>query len=167
MFASNALREALIPKQKEQLPTGHHFTSPEEMKQLFYAWPELLDKTEEITDKCTTYLHFDEQHLPSFPTPNQLSADAYLRECCEKGLKERYPTITETHRERLEYELKTIINMNYSDYFLIVADFIQFAKTNHIMVGPGRGSSAGSIVAYILGITEVDPLKYNLLFERF
>ncbi|MFD1415394.1 DNA polymerase III subunit alpha [Oceanobacillus jeddahense] len=156
-----------IPKQKEQLPTGHHFTSPEEMKQLFYAWPELLDKTEEITDKCTTYLHFDEQHLPSFPTPNQLSADAYLRECCEKGLKERYPTITETHRERLEYELKTIINMNYSDYFLIVADFIQFAKTNHIMVGPGRGSSAGSIVAYILGITEVDPLKYNLLFERF
>lgn len=159
--------EKWVPKQKELLPAGHHFTSPVEMKQLFHGWPELLDKTEEIAGKCTTYLQFDEQHLPSFPAPNQLSADTYLRECCEKGLRERYTVITEAHRKRMEYELDTIINMNYSDYFLIVADFIQFAKDNHIMVGPGRGSSAGSIVAYILGITEVDPLKYNLLFERF
>ncbi|MFD1066052.1 DNA polymerase III subunit alpha [Oceanobacillus locisalsi] len=159
--------EKWVPQSKENLPQGHHFASPEEMKQLFHAWPELLDKTEEIAYKCTTYLHFDEQHLPSFPTPAGQSADMYLRECCEKGLQERYETITEVHRDRLEYELKTITSMHYSDYFLIVADFIQFAKTNHIMVGPGRGSSAGSIVAYILGITEVDPLKYNLLFERF
>lgn len=155
------------PKRKEQLPEGHHFSSPEEMKRLFHAWPELLNKTEEIADKCSTYLNFDEQHLPSFPTPDRISADTYLRQCCESGLEARYTNITEVHRNRLEYELDTIINMNYSDYFLIVADFIQFAKDNHIMVGPGRGSSAGSIVAYILGITEVDPLKYNLLFERF
>ncbi|MCT1904144.1 DNA polymerase III subunit alpha [Oceanobacillus sojae] len=156
-----------VPKRKDQLPENHHFASPEEIKRLFHAWPELLDKTGEIANKCSTYLNFDEQHLPSFPTPDQMSADTYLRKCCEKGLQERYTTITEVHRNRLEYELDTIISMNYSDYFLIVADFIQFAKTNHIMVGPGRGSSAGSIVAYILGITEVDPLKYNLLFERF
>ncbi|CEI84491.1 DNA polymerase III subunit alpha [Oceanobacillus oncorhynchi] len=159
--------EKWAPKRKEQLPEGHHFTSPEEMKQLFHTWPELLDKTEEIAGKCTAYLHFDEQHLPSFPTPDQVTADTYLRERCEEGLQERYPVVTEAHRKRMEYELNTIINMNYSDYFLIVADFIQFAKDKHIMVGPGRGSSAGSIVAYILGITEVDPLKYNLLFERF
>ncbi|WP_152657351.1 DNA polymerase III subunit alpha [Oceanobacillus sp. CFH 90083] len=159
--------EKWAPKRKELLPHGHHFTSREEMQQLFHAWPELLDKTEEIANKCTTYLHFDEQHLPSFPTPDQLDPDTYLRKCCEEGLKKRYTNLTEAHWQRLEYELNTIISMNYSDYFLIVADFIQFAKTNHIMVGPGRGSSAGSIVAYILGITEVDPLKYNLLFERF
>ncbi|WP_080874929.1 DNA polymerase III subunit alpha [Oceanobacillus timonensis] len=164
---SMRLGEKWAPKKKQDLPQGHHFASPEEMKEWFRAWPELLDKTEEITNKCTTYLHFDEQHLPSFPTPDQFTADTYLRECCEKGLQERYKTITEAHRNRLEYELETITNMHYSDYFLIVADFIQFAKANHIMVGPGRGSSAGSIVAYILGITEVDPLKYNLIFERF
>ncbi|GIO22400.1 DNA polymerase III subunit alpha [Oceanobacillus sp. J11TS1] len=159
--------EKWVPKSKEFLPAGHHFASLEEMQQLFPAWPDLLDRTEEIANKCTTYLNFDEQHLPSFPTPNQIPADVYLREICEKGLKERYTTITAAHRERLEYELDTIIKMNYSDYFLIVADFIRFAKKNNIIVGPGRGSSAGSIVSYILGITEVDPLKYNLLFERF
>lgn len=159
--------EKWMAKKSAFLPTGHHLTSPEEIKNQFSAWPALIDTTEEIADKCTTYLNFEEKHLPSFPVPAQINAAAYLREKCEEGLKARYTEITDKHRQRLEYELKTITEMNYSDYFLIVADFIQFAKNNQIIVGPGRGSSAGSLVAYLLGITEIDPIKYHLLFERF
>ena len=105
--------------------------------------------------------------LPKFPTPNDRDAFEYLVELCEAGLKERYPTITDELRDRLQFELKTIREMGFADYFLIVWDFIHFAKQNGVSVGPGRGSAAGSLAAFCLQITDVDPMRYGLLFERF
>src|SRR5699024_5480496 len=99
--------------------------------------------------------------------PGELDAHAYLKKICWENVEKRYAAITDTVSDRLEYELDVIQSMQFSDYFLIVWDFIKYAKQKHILVGPGRGSSASSIVAYVLGITEVDPLKYDLLFERF
>ncbi len=145
-----------------------HFSTKEEMESLFqYIAPEALANTERIKEKCNLEIDMNERYIPSFPVPNSLTADDYLKQLCNSKIDERYKERDDQIINRLNYELEIIQSMNYSDYFLIVADFIQYAKDNQIAVGPGRGSSAGSIVAYLLGITEVDPLEYNLLFERF
>lgn len=109
------------------------------------------------------------KNLPYYPTPHQAPHDEYLRSLCIVGLKKRFfgQLIPESYKTRLFYELKVIHDMGFDDYFLIVYDYVHYAKTHGILVGPGRGSAAGSLVAYVLGITNIDPLKYNLLFERF
>jgi DNA polymerase-3 subunit alpha len=145
----------------------HHLRSLEEMDILFASWPEVLEETVAIESKCQVIIDFDQQMLPSFPVPNQMSAHDYLEKLCWQQVKVKYPEITKEIAGRLSYELSTIQSMQFSDYFLIVADFIAYAKENKISVGPGRGSSAGSIVAFVLNITEVDPIQYDLLFERF
>ncbi|MGI6605927.1 MAG: DNA polymerase III subunit alpha [Peptococcia bacterium] len=138
-----------------------------EMRLLFGDYPEALTNTAEIAERCQVDFTFGENHLPPFQVPAGYTADSYLGELCQKGLEERYPRIEAVHENRLKYELDVIKKMGYSSYFLIVWDFIHFAKAQGIFVGPGRGSAAGSLVSYCLGITDVDPLKYDLLFERF
>lgn len=144
-----------------------YLKSPEEMASLFSYIPEALENTIRIAESCNVTLDFGTIHLPSFRVPEGLTEDEYLNRLCYKGARERYPEITGEIKQRLDYELETIKKMGYSSYFLIVWDFINFARQNGIMVGPGRGSAAGSLVAYCLYITNIDPLKYNLLFERF
>ncbi len=141
--------------------------SPEEMHELFKNIPEALENTVKIADRCNVELEFNKLHLPKFQVPAEEDPFEYLRGLCFEGLKRLYAGDWEEKRERLEYELAVIKQMGYIDYFLIVWDFIKYAKDNGIMVGPGRGSAAGSLVSYCLGITTVDPLKYSLLFERF
>lgn len=146
---------------------NHHLRSYKEMAEVFSDWPEVLAQTEEICERCTVTFDFSTRMLPSFPVPEQTDAHSYLKKKCWGEAEATYTTITKEIHDRLSYELSIIQSMQFSDYFLIVADFISFAKENQIMVGPGRGSAAGSLVAYVLGITEVDPLRYGLLFERF
>ncbi len=141
--------------------------SEEEMLRLFPGLDDAVHVTGEIAKRCNVSFDFHTIHLPSFPIPEGDSSENMLRRLCEEGFSIRYPGNPSEARARLEYELQTISAMGYVDYFLIVWDFIKYAKDNAIMVGPGRGSSAGSIVAYCLDITMADPLKYNLLFERF
>ena len=145
--------------------------SPEEMEEVFHYIPEAIHNTEEIARRCNVEIEFGKYHLPLYPVPEGYTSLSYLNKLCEDGFKKRYEGVdadTEASlRERLKYETDTIANMGFVDYFLIVWDYINFAKENHIAVGPGRGSAAGSIVAYCLGITGVDPIRYNLLFERF
>ena len=145
--------------------------SPEEMEEVFHYIPEAIHNTEEIARRCNVEIEFGKYHLPQYPVPEGYTSLSYLNKLCEDGFKKRYEGVdadTEASlRERLKYETDTISNMGFVDYFLIVWDYINFAKENHIAVGPGRGSAAGSIVAYCLGITGVDPIRYNLLFERF
>ncbi|HVD09381.1 MAG TPA: DNA polymerase III subunit alpha [Gaiellaceae bacterium] len=143
------------------------FKTPEEMQQDFAAYPEAVARTLEIAERCTVTMELGRILLPSFPTPEGRDAFDYLVELCEKGLQKRYEKVTPELQERLKFELKTIREMGFADYFLIVWDFISFAKRNGIGVGPGRGSAAGSLVAYSLEITDIDPIKYDLLFERF
>jgi len=141
----------------------------EEMSSFFPDCPQAISNTCEIADKCNLEIDLDQQLLPKFETPNEETEGEYLSSLCSNGLKIRYPD-EETYKKalkRLKYELDMIDRMGFSAYFLIVWDFIKFAKDSDIVVGPGRGSAAGSIVAYSLGITDVDPLLYNLLFERF
>lgn len=146
----------------------HHLRSATEMEQLFESlWPEVLTTTDLIKDKCNVTFDFERRMLPSYPVPDQLDAHTYLEKMCWKNAQLKYDSVTNEIAERLRYELSIIQSMQFSDYFLIVWDFIAYAKTNGILVGPGRGSAAGSVVAYVLGITEVDPIKYDLLFERF
>lgn len=141
--------------------------SGDEMEALFGDVPEALDNTLKIAERCRVDFVFGEHHLPAYHVPVGETAQTYLRSLCEAQLPVRYETVTAKVRERLEYELDIIESMGFSDYFLIVMDFIQFARRHDIAVGPGRGSAAGSIVAYLLGITGLDPLRYGLLFERF
>lgn len=145
--------------------------SPEEMEEVFHYIPEAIHNTEEIARRCNVDIEFGKYHLPQYTVPEGYTSLSYLNKLCEDGFKKRYEGATEATeamlRERLKYETDTISNMGFVDYFLIVWDYINFAKENHIAVGPGRGSAAGSIVAYCLGITGVDPIRYNLLFERF
>jgi len=143
-----------------------YLKSTEEMMMLFSHVPEAIENTQKIADKCNVSFDFESRHLPEYHLPEGDDHDAYLRELCLKGLKDRYDDY-ESHIERLDYELNTISGMGFSDYFLIVWDFIKYAKDNNIAVGPGRGSVGGSIVAYVLYITDVDPMKYDLIFERF
>ena len=148
-----------------------YLKSEDEMRKIFASIPEACDNTEKIAQQCDVTFTFGELHLPDFQAPEGLTKPEYLRKLCEKGLAERYPEAEGEDladlQERLNYELSTIENMGYVEYFLIVWDFINYAKENHIMVGPGRGSAAGSIVAYTLRITDIDPIKYGLIFERF
>lgn len=144
-----------------------YMKSYEEMAELFPDMPEALATTLEIAEKCNVELKFDERHVPSFPVPSGETDASYLRKLCEQSLPEKYPTVTETVRKRVDYELDIIAQMGFPSYFLIVWDYVKFARDHHIPVGPGRGSAAGSVVAYLLGITGLDPLKYDLLFERF
>ena len=142
--------------------------SEEEMRALFPNFPDAIENTAKIAARCNVEFDFSTTHLPKFPLPEgETDALAYLRALCEKGLRERYGEGREDARERMEYELGVISGMGYVDYFLIVWDFIHYARTHGVGVGPGRGSGAGSIVAYCLGITAIDPIQYNLLFERF
>ncbi|HVS85598.1 MAG TPA: DNA polymerase III subunit alpha, partial [Gaiellaceae bacterium] len=148
--------------------TDHfYFKTPEEMALDFAGQEAALRRTLEVAERCHVEIELDRILLPHFPTPDGRDAFEYLVELCEKGAEKRYGTITPELRERLQFELKTIKEMGFSDYFLIVADFVGFAKRNGISVGPGRGSAAGSIVAYSLEITDLDPIRYDLLFERF
>lgn len=141
--------------------------SEDEMRELFSYIPEAIENTQMIADMCNVEIEFGKLHLPRFNLPDGYTSEKYLRELCYAGLEKRYPDNTDEMRPRLEYELSTIEKMGYVDYFLIVWDFIHFARQNGIMVGPGRGSAAGSIVSYCLEITNIDPIKYDLIFERF
>jgi DNA polymerase III subunit alpha len=143
------------------------FKSPAEIAVDFTAYPHALATTLEIAERCNVTIELGNILLPQFPTPNGRDAFDYLVELCERGLEKRYDKVTPELQERLRYELKTIREMGFADYFLIVWDFIRFAKTNGISVGPGRGSAAGSLAAYCLEITDIDPIRYDLLFERF
>jgi DNA polymerase-3 subunit alpha len=145
-----------------------YFKSSEEMVERFGDVPEALSNTVEIAERCNLELEFGKTHMPYFPVPDGYSdLDSYLKSEAESGLRRRYGEVTRDLSERLQYELSIIKQAGYSGYFLIVRDFIEAAKNNNIPVGPGRGSIAGSLVAYTLGITEVDPIRYGLLFERF
>ena len=144
-----------------------YMKSGDEMADLFADMPEALDTTLEIADKCNVEISFDERHLPQFPVPEGETDSSYLRKLCEQALPEKYDPITAEVRQRLDYELGVIDTMGFPSYFLIVWDYVKYARDHEIPVGPGRGSAAGSVVAYLLGITGLDPLKYDLLFERF
>ncbi len=144
-----------------------YFKSQSEMAGDFPDYPDALRRTVEVADRCAVTIELGRILLPQFPVPDGREAFDYLVELCEKGLQKRYGDSTPELQERLRYELKTIKEMGFVDYFLIVWDFIGFAKRDGISVGPGRGSTAGSLVAYCLEITDVDPMKYDLLFERF
>ncbi len=143
------------------------FKTPDEMALDFPGQEEALRRSLEVAERCNVTIELGGILLPEFPTPNGRDAFEYLVEQCEQGLERRYGKLTPELTERLQYELKTIREMGFVDYFLIVWDFVGFAKRNGISVGPGRGSTAGSLVAYCLEITDVDPIRYDLLFERF
>ncbi|HKL79199.1 MAG TPA: DNA polymerase III subunit alpha, partial [Mobilitalea sp.] len=145
----------------------YYLKSPEEMLTVFPYAKEALENTYEIAKRCNVTITFGEYKLPLFPVPDEYNAFDYLHKLCVEGLEKRYSEVTKDLWERLEYELDTIKGMGFIDYFLIVWDFIKYAKDHGIIVGPGRGSAAGSIVSYSLGITDIDPIKYSLLFERF
>src|SRR3712207_3285454 len=150
--------------------TGEEFyvKSAEEMDRLFPNNPEALENTLKVVDLVEDVgIELGKTRLPNFPKPSGYTADDYLRERCEEGLAKRYGGITPEIQRRLDFELATIEKMGFADYFLIVWDFVKYAKDRKIAVGPGRGSAAGSIVAYALEITDLDPLEYSLLFERF
>jgi len=145
-----------------------YIKSPEEMCDMFKSIPEALENTIKVAERCNVELDFNKLHLPEFKVPQDRDAYEYFKDICFEGLFRRYgSTCGQDKKDRLEYELSVIRQMGYVDYFLIVWDFIKYARDNGIIVGPGRGSAAGSLVAYCLGITNIDPLKYNLLFERF
>lgn len=164
-----AIKENKLVQEIETEPEAkeYHFKDREIMEVLFQDCPEALSNAGKIAAQCNVEITFHQQLLPKFPIEGNKDANQYLEELCVKGLEERISNPSETYRKRLEYELGVIKNMNFSDYFLIVADYVSYAKSKGITVGPGRGSAAGSLVAYALGITDVDPIKYDLLFERF
>ena len=145
----------------------YYLKSEDEMKALFPYAQEALENTSKIAERCHVEIEFGKYKLPKYDVPEGFTADSYLQKLCQDGMKKRYEEITTQLQERLDYELDTIRTMGFVDYFLIVWDFIRYARENGISVGPGRGSAAGSIVAYSLGITSIDPIKYDLLFERF
>lgn len=149
--------------------TDHSMSSPEEMVEAFRDLPEAIENTRKIADRCQVVVELGKNHLPRFDVPEGETDTSYLRTLCEKGLVERYPDPEKQKeaRERMEFELATIERMGFAAYFLIVQDYIVWAKEHKVIVGPGRGSAAGSVVAYALRITNLDPLRYGLLFERF
>lgn len=144
-----------------------YLKSEEEMNEKFSYVKEALENTNLIAQKCNVNIEFDRTLLPKFTKEGQTDNEAYLRELTRQGVERKYPQVTQEIQERMEYELSTIVKMGFVDYFLIVSDFVRYAKEHGIVVGPGRGSAAGSLVAYALDITGIDPLEYNLLFERF
>ncbi len=144
-----------------------YLKSEEELRQLFPNCDEAFENTQKIADRCNVEFVFNEYHLPSFPVPDGYTNEEYFRKLCMDGFRERYADPPQEYVDRLEYEIGVISRMGYVNYYLIVWDFIRYAKESGIPVGPGRGSGAASIVAYCLHITEVDPMKYALIFERF
>lgn len=145
-----------------------YLKSPEEMLDNFKNIPEALENTQKIADKCNLAIKLGETQLPEFNVPEGHTAETYLLKLTEEGLQERFgENITKEHKERMEYELDVIKKTGFASYFLIVQDFVNWAKSQGIVVGPGRGSAAGSLVSYLIGITNIDPIKYDLLFERF
>ena len=144
-----------------------YLKSEEEMREAFHDLPEAVDNAALVAGRCNVEFDFNSRHLPEFIAPGGMGNADYLRELCEAGMAERYGADKENHRERLEYELSVIESMGFVDYFLIVWDFINYAKDRGIAVGPGRGSAAGSLVSYALRITDIDPIEYTLIFERF
>lgn len=155
------------PKRMKQETDQFFLKGPEEMARLFADVPEALSNTIRIAEMCNLDLGFKGYQLPHFETPDQMDPDVCLRTLCEQGAMQHYGTLEGEIGTRLDYELSVIAEMGFTNYFLIVWDFVNFAKQNDILVGPGRGSAAGSLVTYCLGITGLDPLKYNLIFERF
>jgi len=148
--------------------TDLSFRSEQEMRECFADHPEVIDNTVRIAEQCNLELVLGKPILPHFALPEGVSSDDYLRQLAEKGLAERFgDQITEEIKTRLEYELSVIVKTGYAGYFLIVSDFITWAKDNGVIVGPGRGSAAGSLVSYLIRITDIDPIKYDLVFERF
>lgn len=153
---------------RKKLRSDEYYLKPtEEIAALFADMPEAIANTEKIAAQCYIDIRFGEMKLPKYPVPGNENAHDYLRKLCFEGLRERIPSPALAYVERLEYELAIIKEMNFSDYFLIVWDFMKFARQQGMMTGPGRGSAAGSLVAYVLYITNVDPIHYGLLFERF
>ncbi|HHT63173.1 MAG TPA: DNA polymerase III subunit alpha, partial [Clostridia bacterium] len=151
-----------------RFPTNEFYLKPyQEMEMLFAEYPEALSNSLAIAERCQVDFDFNCLYLPDYKVPENYNINSYLKSLCIEGARKRYPVYDGVVEERLEYELKVIEEMGYSGYFLIVWDLVNFARKNKIMVGPGRGSAAGSMVAYCLGITNIDPLKYGLLFERF
>ena len=144
-----------------------YLKSEQELRQLFPNCDEAFENTQKIADMCNLEFVFNEYHLPSFPVPAGYTNEEYFRKLCMDGFRERYPDAPQEYMDRLEYEISVISRMGYINYYLIVWDFIRFAKESGIPVGPGRGSGAASIVAYCMHITEVDPMQYALIFERF
>jgi DNA polymerase-3 subunit alpha len=155
------------PKRVSNYTAQQYLRTPLEMQKLFADLPESLENSIEIAKRCNVSLKLFDVHLPHFPVPNDMTIESYLHEQAVTGLNKRFNQPSQIYSDRLETELTVINNMGFAGYFLIVADFIQWAKDQGIPVGPGRGSGAGSLVAYVLGITDLDPLQYDLLFERF
>ncbi len=154
--------------ERKRLETTEHFLkSSAEMMDLFHDLPEAINNTVRIMNECNVTLDLGRTLLPKYSTPNGESADDYLEMLCQKGLEAKVANVTQAYSERLSYELSVITNMRFSDYFLIVWDFMDYAHRQQIITGPGRGSAAGSLVAYVLNITNVDPIEHELLFERF
>ncbi|WP_377888191.1 DNA polymerase III subunit alpha [Alkalihalobacillus sp. R86527] len=148
---------------------NHEFylTGKEEMKERFEGYEEAIEATGRIASQCNVSLSFEDTHLPEYPVPEERSADEYLKSLCLEGVTARYGSSSSIIDDRLDYELSIISKMGFSDYFLIVWDFMKYAHEKGMITGPGRGSAAGSLVAYLLNITDVDPIQHNLLFERF
>ena len=168
----NAIRDGVLAEDVQGLEgTQYDLKSASEMASLFRDLPEAIANTERIAEKCDFSFSFDTYHLPVFPTPDGSKADDYLQKLCEAGLRKRRETGALSdgydYEERLRYELSVIRGMGFSDYYLIVWDFVRFAKSRQIPVGPGRGSGVGSLAAFCIGITDVDPMPFDLLFERF
>jgi DNA polymerase III subunit alpha len=173
MFAHECLLaikngDKLQDEHRERLESDQFYLkTPDEMIELFSEIPEALENTVRIAERCNLNIDLNKTYLPVFPTENGQPAEDYLELLCKKGLRERFTSPSEEYFERLSYELAVIKRMKFSNYFLIVWDFMRYARENGILTGPGRGSAAGSLVAYVLYITDVDPLTHNLLFERF
>jgi len=144
-----------------------YLKSEDELRAMLPEYPEAFETTKEIADKCSVEIKFGEQHLPGFTAPSGFTNLEYLTKICHEGLNRKMPDATREVKDRLEYEINVIAQMGFVDYFLIVWDFVNFAHENGIFVGPGRGSGAGSLAAYAMGITDTDPIKYDLIFERF
>lgn len=156
------------PSARMCYPTGLYMKSPAEMQELFSDLPQAIENTVAIAEKCDVKFEFDSQHMPDFPIPPSFtSSSEYLRHLSKEGLEARYDEITPEIQKRLDYELDLIIKEDYTGYFLIVRDIVQHARDSGVSVGPGRGSAAGCLVSYCLGITNTDPIRHNLLFERF
>ena len=158
----------LDDKNRMRFPSDQFYLkSSEEMRRLFPHLPEAFENTVHISRRCQVEIPLGKRLLPQFPVPEGETAVSYLRKMCKKGVAARYPKVTQEVKDRLAYELSVIEQMGFSDYFLVVWDFVRFARRRGIAVGPGRGSAAGSLVAYVLYITDIDPLSHGLLFERF
>lgn len=162
----SADRQKVTDEDRMRYEGGQYYCkSPEEMASLFPYAPEALENTYKIAQRCNVEIEFGHTKLPKYEVPEGYDSWTYLLHLCNEGLVKRYGDHAEDYRERLDYELGVIKKMGYVDYFLIVWDFINYAKQNGIAVGPGRGSGAGSIVAYSLAITDIDPIRYNLLLS--